>query len=43
MLSNVHDDLIGEYEGYLTTKEMWDQLAKQLESFLERLFELLNR
>ena len=25
MLSNVHDDLIGEYEGYSTAKEMWDQ------------------
>ncbi|KAM2564762.1 hypothetical protein TB2_013022 [Malus domestica] len=26
MLSSMHDDLIGEYEGYSTAKEMRDQL-----------------
>ena len=24
MLRSMHNDLIGEYEGYSTTKEMWD-------------------
>ena len=26
MLSSMHDDLIGEYETFQNTKDMWDQL-----------------
>jgi hypothetical protein len=26
MLSNMHDDLIGEYETFQNAKDMWDQL-----------------